>query len=274
MRAYNELSALWRAPIFQRSFYEDVGRNWKGIALRYLLLAQLLLWLPTFIRATVGLNRFIEHDARTALKDIPPVKLHRGHLSSPVRQPYLIRDQRGTPVMVLDTTGRTTNPTELGARILFTETTMVQVEASGRVQTTPLAAFPDMDINADWAIDKLYLLRNLIFPVLYPLTVAATIVWRLLAALLLALFGLILAKPLGAELSFGGLMRLAMVSMTTVMLLDTLFGFIPLNIFCFSFVLYPAISLGYMAYAVKVNGDRARLNRNAFPVEFPSQPQY
>ena len=272
MRAYNEFSAVWRAPVFQRGIYQDAGQSWKGIALRYLLLVQLICWLPTFVIATISLSNFIRQEAPAALKDFPKITIHGGHVSSPVAQPYIISDERGRPVFVLDTTGKIRTPSEVGARMLLTETTMVQEERPGVIKTNPLSGIPDMSVDSAWLISWMKLARNCLLPVGYPAIVVLSMLWRLLVALVLALFGMILIKPMGAVLSFGALMRLAILSMTSVMLLDTLVGLTSIPLGCFSWLLYPAISLGYMTYAVKVNGDLTRAGQPAFPVDFPSQP--
>lgn len=49
MRNYNELDALWRAPLFSKAFYQDVALNWRGIAARFLSLLLALTWLVFLI---------------------------------------------------------------------------------------------------------------------------------------------------------------------------------------------------------------------------------
>jgi hypothetical protein len=273
MRQFNEFSALFRAPLFSRAFFQDVALRWKGIGVRYLMLVLFLCWLVVFIKLTIGFTLFINTDAQAALKDFPPMTLRAGRLSSPVPQPHIFRDENGKPIAVLDTTGTVRNPSDVGVRILITATEYID-ESRGVRQVRSLSGFPDMTLDETSAMGWLRLIRNLMLPVMFPLFWAFSLAWRLLVALLFAAIGLGIASAYKARISYAGLLRLAAVSMTSVVFLDTIFWLFSVPTGCWTWFLYPVISLGYMTYGIHVTAPLApRPVAATFALE-PNQPLY
>ena len=127
MRNHSVFSALWRAPIFNKSIYQDAAQNWRGIGALYLLLLVMLMWLAVIIKCSRGFSHFVTHEAPAALKDFPTINIVKGEVSSDVPQPYIMRESDGTAVFVLDTTGEITDPTKVGAQLLLTRTELIQV---------------------------------------------------------------------------------------------------------------------------------------------------
>jgi hypothetical protein len=266
MRQFNEFSALWRAPLLSKPFYRDVALRWRGIGLRYLLLILVLTWLILLVQWTIGISSFLTNEAPAALKDFPPITLRGGVASSPVAQPYVMNDSEGNPVFVFDTTGAVQSPKDRGARILVTASEIVQVNTLGFEERRSLRAAPDMTVDAAWILRGIRAVRNLLLPIGLVVFTLGSLAVRLLAALVLALLGLAFNAAAGGRLGFAALFRLAVVAMTTSILLDTVAALFRLPIGCFRFVLFPVISLGYMAFAVWT---AASESRTALPVPAP-----
>jgi hypothetical protein len=251
MRHFNELSALWRAPAFHRAFFQDVAYRWKGIGLRLLLLVLLITWPVVLAKKTVDLSHYINTQAPDDLKDFPPMTLKSGTLSSPVPQPYVYRVQ-GEPLFVLDTTGTVKRPGEKGAQILITDKELIQEQGVGArsLSRSPLAGMPDVTLDQAFLINAMRTVRNWLIPLGLPLMVIFSIVYRLLCALLYAVIGLALSAAFSARLRFPVLLRLAIAAMIPVLLLDTILTLAALN-GCWTWLVYPVLTLVYLAYAVK-----------------------
>src|SRR5471030_3287703 len=87
--------------LFLPAFYRDVARNWGGIGLLYLLLLFTLTWMPFLVKAHLGARKFAQEDFPKIAKDLPDITLKNGKVSSPVAQPFEIKDEQGNVVFVL-----------------------------------------------------------------------------------------------------------------------------------------------------------------------------
>lgn len=268
MRNYTEFTGLWRAPLFHKPFYQDVALNWRGIGALYLALLAMLTWLIVLIKFTVIFSGFLANEAPAVLKDFPTIHITKGIASSDVPQPYIMKDEKGHAVFVLDTTGQITEP-PAGARLLLTRTEIVQVDGMGNTQRRPLSAFPDMVIDQQWLLGWAHTGRNLLIPTGMVCCVGATEAWRLVFALLLAAIGLALNKAFGGGLSYAALLRLAIVSMTGPIFLDTLLMVLGIPLGCWEPFLSLALTFGYMVFAVKAG---AEIVKPAAPVGLTQWP--
>src|SRR4030095_14975845 len=110
---------------FSNSLYRDVGKNWGGTGLLYLLLMIALLWIPTIIKGHLGFARFADNDAKGITQQIPAITITNGHASTNVPQPYFIKNPKtGETLAIIDTrdnseAGNTTVP------LVLTETKLV-----------------------------------------------------------------------------------------------------------------------------------------------------
>jgi hypothetical protein len=278
MREFGITSAFWRAILFNRPFYQDVALRWKGIGFWYLTLLLMLTWFVVLIPPTVSLTHFINTEAPTALKIFPPITIKSGHVSSPVEQPYIMKDNAGHPIFVLDTTGAIKRPSDVGAKLLLAQTELVQEEGRGSLKTTPLAGFPDWYVDQTSILGYLKAVRNLFIPVGLVIMLLITLIYRLICILLIAALGLAFASANRIQLSYAALLRLAAVGLTAPLLISTIFWMLPsLNMGCLAWIggqlLIFAIAAGYVAYGVKVTAAITR-EAHAFPVDLspPSPP--
>jgi len=171
--------------------------------------------------------------------------------SSDVKQPYVIKDEKGSPLFAFDTTGEITEPTRNGPILLMTRTELIQMDAAGNIQRHALSQFPDTVITREWIMSWAYTLRNVLIPGGLLLCGGGTFALRLLGGLLLAAIGLALNSAFHGGLQFQALLRLALVSMTGPVLLETILSLVGVNTACWGFFVTSLLSLGYMAFAVK-----------------------
>jgi Protein of unknown function (DUF1189) len=264
VRTYGMLGALVRAPVFSKALYTDVALNWRGVGALYLLFLSFLTWLPIMIIVTVSMTNFINYDAAREFKDFPTIKLEKGQVSSDVAQPYIMKDDRGQPVFVLDTTGKVTDPRDMHARLLITKTEMVQ-DNGGVIQRRSLAGFPDVTVDQAFLISWMKVGRNCLMPVVWPVFSLFSFAVHLLLTLLFGAIGLGFSSAFGAGLGFAAAMRIAAVAATGPMLLDLILNLTHVPGACAWWLLLTLLTLAYAAYGVKKVADLTRQGQG-FPV--------
>jgi hypothetical protein len=109
--------------------------------------------------------------------------------------------------------------------------------------------------------------RNWIIPGGYVVFGAISVLWRLGAALIFAAVGLSFAAALRARLSYAALLRLTMLAMTPVLLIDTVMWVVGWQFSCWTWFVYPVITLGYLFYGVKATAAVVAEAPPSFPVE-------
>jgi hypothetical protein len=102
--------------------------------------------------------------------------------------------------------------------------------------------------------------------------VAFSFLYRLVVALAFGGIAMAINAAMKGTLSFAGAMRLAIVAMTTSLLLEAIISLTPLSPGCFGWFLFHAVTLGYLVFGVKAVADATR-PISGFPVDNPeSQP--
>jgi hypothetical protein len=89
-------------------------------------------------------------------------------------------------------------------------------------------------------------------PVLFPILLIGSFIFRTLQVLVYAAVGILFTKMLNTNLGYKTLMRLAAVALTPVMLLNLLLDFLPFDIPVW-WLLGTVIGLGYLFFAVNAN---------------------
>ena len=84
----------------------------------------------------------------------------------------------------------------------------------------------------------------------YPVSLAASLVFRILQSLLYGAIGLLFASMLKTELGYPAAVRLAVIAVTPVVLLDTVFGLAGVTV-PYGWLLGIGIALGYLFFGVR-----------------------
>lgn len=102
------LYKYWQAlylSFFSSRLYVDVGKRWRGIGILYLLLLMFIITLPFALRVTLNFNQYFTDEIIEPLKKIPKLYVQNGKVSLDKPMPYLIKNNRGEVVSIIDTTG-------------------------------------------------------------------------------------------------------------------------------------------------------------------------
>ena len=102
---YRYWSALYKS-FYSRLLYVDVGKRWRGLGIFYLLLAIAVFSIPFALRMSISLNQSFKEQITDPLSKIPVFYIQNGEVSFDKPMPYLIKNDHGQVVVVVDTTGK------------------------------------------------------------------------------------------------------------------------------------------------------------------------
>ncbi len=102
---YRYWSALYMS-FYSRLLYVDVGKRWRGLGILYLLLTIALFTIPFAVRMSFSLNQAFKEQITDPLSKIPVFYIQNGEVSFDKPMPYLIKNDQGQVVIIIDTTGK------------------------------------------------------------------------------------------------------------------------------------------------------------------------
>jgi hypothetical protein len=271
LQRYSRIRALVLS-LFSPDLYRDVAANWRGVGFLYLLLILTLTWIPVLYKWQVGFREYVQTEFPSTIHDFPAITITKGVVSSPAPQPYYLREpDSGKIFFILDTTGQVTQlPPGNDPMILLTKTELIY---RNQRETKIVELGKDFDFYidraklqgwADWLAGKfafLLFLPCLIF----------SFIGRIFTTLIYAIVGLIFNAIYQKNLTFGTLMRLAAVSTSAVIYIDTVFdltGRHPRYWSLFGF----ALTCVYVSMAVRWAEPRVLPPSPYPPMQYPPNP--
>ncbi|HEV7746003.1 MAG TPA: DUF1189 domain-containing protein [Pyrinomonadaceae bacterium] len=240
---------------FSKSLYRDVGKNWRGTGLLYLLLVILLLWIPATIKGHRDFGRFVDDDAKGITEQIPAVRITNGQVSTDASMPHSIKDPKtGATLAIIDTVDTSVEAKNPSVPLILTKTKLVMRKNASETQIFDLSGVQNFYVDRARVEGWLATARTWFFPVFYPVAVFFSFIFRGIQILIYALIGLGFAAMLHAKLDYKTLMRLSAIAITPVMILNLLFELVPFHLPGWT-LLGIIIGLGYLFFAVKANAE-------------------
>jgi hypothetical protein len=222
MRQYAGVHALFMS-FFSPRLYRDVAAHWRGTGFLYLLLLLALSWVPVMVKVQLASRRFAASELPRVSRDFPAIDLRAGRASSPVQQPYTMRDPAtGRPLLVLDTSGTITSLDTTRAPFLLTADTLHFHDQWRGARKVPLRYLPDVSLTGEKLEGWMEAFAPWIGIALYPVALLASLLVRILVAALLALLALAIGLALRRGITYRAGLRLACVAMTPAILVSTL----------------------------------------------------
>ena len=269
-RQYSRFSALILS-FFSADLYRDVARRWRGIAFWYLVLLLAISWIPVAIKAQVSFARFVRQDAPRTLEGFPPITIANGVVTIDRPEPYLWRDaDSGEVFLYVDTSGAFDLPEGAHAKARLSRSQVTVQQSNYESRTYDLSGIKSFSVDKIRVLGWLRMTTSWIGLGLFAIGLLGTLVWHLIQVLIYGAIGLLLAMMFHARLNYPALVRLAAVAITPAILLDTVFDMAGIHV-PYSVLLFLAIEMGYLAFAVKANADPAPLPP-AFPIYPPPPP--
>lgn len=235
---------------FSKDLYRDVGLNWKGLCFAYLLLFLAVCWIPAMVTIHSGFTGFVNKDAPTFVEQVPEITITDGQVSIDEPEPYYIKiPDTNDNLAVIDTTGTITSPHDANAFCLLTKASIIMKQSDFETRTFDLSQVKSFTISGDRIMRFLNTTKKYLGIILYPIALLSSYVYRIIQALILAAIGLLFASMCRVSLSYGALLRLAVVAMTPCMIVKTVFGLAGVYFPCIG-LLYIVITLAYLYFAV------------------------
>lgn len=255
---------------FSKDFYREVGLQWKGICFGYLLLLLAICWIPMMVRINTGFAGFVNKDAPPVVEQIPEITITDGQVSIEEPQPYFIRDPDSNDVIaVIDTTGSIKSPEDANAFFLLTNTLIITKQSDFETRTVNLSQVKSFTVDSATITRWMHTAEKFLVIILYPLALLSSYVYRIIQALIYAAVGLLFASSCKVSLSYGALLRLAVVAMTPCIIIKTVFALAGVYFPCIG-MLYILIILAYLYFGVYACSQTPPAQQQ-FP--FPEQTQ-
>ena len=269
-RRYSRVSALVLS-FFSPELYRDVARRWCGIGFLYLVLLLAVSWLPLAIRAHVAFAKFVRQAAPRVLAGFPAVTITNGVVSIDRPEPYLWRDPGNNEVLLyVDTTGAFDLPAAASAKAKLSRSQLVVKQNEYDTRTYDLSQVKSFYVDKTRVTGWLAMAIPWMGLGIFVMGLLGTLIWHLIQIVIYGVIGLLLASMFSARLEYLALMRLAAVAITPAILLDTVLDMTGTSV-PYSVLLFLALELGYLAFAVKANVQPAPAPPG-FPMYPPTQP--
>lgn len=257
MKRFSMLQPLYLS-FYSRELYRDVRRNWKGTGFLYLLVLLALTWLPVIAKLHGVISNHIREEAPRYIEQVPMITIAKGQVSIDRPVPYTIKDPAtGTPLMVIDTSGRISSIEEANAPMLLTRDRFIYRQPN-RAETRiyDLAAIDELTITRGDVSAWVEAFRKYFAVLAYPVALAGSFLYRILQALLYAAIGMLFVNAMKAGFDYAVMLRLTAVAITPAVILSTLRTVAGFAVPVFPLVSF-AIAMGYLYFAVKANAGQA-----------------
>ena len=245
---------------YSAELYQDVARNWKGVALGYLFLVMAILQLPFAVKVHVGFSKWVESGASEVVDKIPQIKIDHGEVSTNVETPYYIAEptdtanrvsERSKYLAVIDLTGKYKTLEDVNADVLLTKHSLA-MRNQREVRAYDLSQVQTFYLDSARVHGWLNSSRLFVAPAFYGFVLLFSFLYRVAQVALYAAVGMLFARSLNVALEYAALMRLAAVAVTPAMILNEAAELAQLNLPLWS-LLCLAIALGYLYFGVRAN---------------------
>ena len=238
-----------------------------------LLLVLAISWAATLLKMHLMLRTFAKRDFPALVKDVPPVTIQNGVVSSPVSQPYTIEDpQTHRPLAILDTTGEITSLDNTSAIILVTQNKLILKEnGNGQTRIQDLSKINSFFVDRSRLAGWMDLVSRWSAIAMFPIMLVGSLAYRLIQSLIYGLAGMIFSSIFNARLSFPALMRLSVLAVTPVIVLNTALDLAGLSVPAMWLLCF-VMAMVYLGLAVRANAEPPA-TAGGFPVgTIPASP--
>jgi hypothetical protein len=268
MKKYHIFEALFLS-FYSKSLYQDVAKQWKGLALGYFLLVIAICWLPFSYDFHRLLNHFSAQMLPGIVAQVPTITLEKGKLSIDRPVPYLIKEPGDDmPMVLFDTSGNKVSMDGVNAYVLVTQNkVMVRDNTSPvpKVTSYSLSKLDDMHLKPSQFSE---FAKKVIFyssVLMYPLSALISFAFRLLQALVFGGLAMMIASLFRTKLAYQQGVRIAVVALTPMLFISTLADYFNLPYWhSYGWFFEISLSIGYLIYAVNAQRSTADTEKPAF----------
>jgi hypothetical protein len=252
MRRYTIIHPLYMS-FFSKSLYKDVAKNWSGFCLWYLLSLLTLCLIPQVMTVQSDLNAYLNTEAPKIVRQFPTVTIRKGTASTEEPQPYFIRDEKtGKPLMIIDTTGGISTLKGTTASILLTGKSLIVRKDANETRTFDLSTVDNFTVGKTDLYNLMDMLEDWFAVMIFPFALLFSFIFHSIEVLIYAAAAALFLRRSSSSLPFRALFRLAVISITPVMIVGTVLFMAGVEVpywWLFSFMLV----MIYLYFAVRVS---------------------
>ena len=236
---------------FSKALYTDVALNWKGTCLGYLLLLLLICWVPRTMKINSQLADFMDTEAQKLIFQVPTITIKDGAASIDETQPhYIYNIDTGKALAAIDTTGQFTSLDDIDAFVLLTADKIIYRQSPSETRTFDLSQVKEFTLDQDMLTNWLNILKKLVVPVLYPVALVGSYLFRIIQVLVYAAIGMLFVSSLNTQLPYTSVLRLAVVAVTPCIIVKTVLAAAGISL-PLAGLAYLVAALAYLYFGVK-----------------------
>jgi len=206
---------------YSKALYRDVALNWRGTCFGYLFVLLLFSWLLFAVKVHLSLVHFVDQNLPVVLEKIPDIKIKDGKVSVDAKQPLIINAEKGEPLFILDTTGQYKSLDNTRAKVLLTDSALIFRKSPAETQTMDLSKIKDLSFDKSMVKYWVDIALTWAAPVIFLFALPFAFAYRIIQTLIYAAIGTAFVSSLRGSLAFSAVLRLAVISVTPVIVLDT-----------------------------------------------------
>lgn len=248
--------SLFEIPIlsfFSKDLYKDVGQNWKGIAVFYLLLLLAFCWIFETWAVHIKVSQFIAKETPPFIEQIPEITIRDGKVSINEPEPYFIYDP-GTKeiIAIIDTTGQYDSLDNAEAYLLLTKNKLIGRKSETETRVYDLSGIDNFFLDQAKVNTYVSIFESYFPFVFYVFAVIFSFIFRLVLVLMYGGIGFLFCRVANVRLDYQTLVRLAVIASTPVIILDTVLEVSNVNIPLF-WLISLALAMFYLYFGVRAN---------------------
>ncbi|MDF7799682.1 DUF1189 family protein [Pontiellaceae bacterium B1224] len=234
---------------FSKRLYRDIGRNWQGVNLAaYLFLLLAICCIPATLHQRDKILQSLETGQVDLLNQIPEIRIQNGRAAVNATMPYYIRDRNNRPLAIIDTSGSMNYIDDATVMVMLTESKLIVRRGRNLFNTFSLSGIESLVLNKHIINGWLNDIQKTISPLSYGIFLMLSYIFAVLAMMLVAVVGLIIANVLHSSLSFKDTMRIAIAAATPAIIVISVTSALGFTLPC---GIYPAITLLYLIIGIK-----------------------
>jgi hypothetical protein len=255
MPRYTIIHPLYMS-FFSKSLYRDVAKKWRGLCLLYLLSLLTLCLIPQVMTLQTDLTDYLNTTAPKIVRQFPTITIKKGEASISEPQPYFIRDEKtGRQFMIVDTTGGISTLKGTTASILVTKKSIIVRKDENETRSFDLSDVGNFTVGKTDIYNLMDILQNWFAVMIFPFALLISFVFHSAEVLIYAAIGTIFLRLSHSSLPFRALYRLAVISITPVMITGTVLFIAGLEI-PYWWLISIMTSLAYVNYAVRASAEK------------------
>jgi hypothetical protein len=253
MKKFTIIDPLYMS-FYSKDIYRDAAANWSTVScFLYLLSLLALCWVPGMIRLDTDISYYLNNIGPKYIAQMPDITLSKGEASIRETQPYVIKDtDSGEPFMIIDTTGGTKSLDNSKALALLTKDRLIIKTPDDKQQALDLKELGDGTITKPVMKEAIELFTEWFAVLFYPFAVIFAFLFRAAQILIIAMFGTILTRSLGANLKYKELVRVSAIAITPLIIFNTLTVFFRIDI-PISLLTDLILITAYQVFAIRSN---------------------